>query len=432
MKKLLSMLAIMMMASTAWADAMANDKSVDTLDESATSLGYCPLGKPYIKGDLIMANELTWKYEAVFNYYSLDEKGEKIELSARMIWPRMNKNYINDVVLLCPYTHCSDAECASVSEGATTGMEGKTMMNNYWLIIPDGEGFGASKDRTQLYLNHEVWARQEMDCLRAAWYLYDSLKVAGKPHPAIADEWGTVIAGTSQGAGTALATLRFMETNWDKSDNDSIRLDNKFNVKFANICCGPYDPVVTVKTYFQEWHRLTYPCVIPMVLKSMILSYPEIMGGYKEEDFYTPEYLAIKPQIDAALASKKKTAGEVNDIIFAAFSHSKTSPGLGGNGGAWITEFLRSDVIDLSSEQAQRLVRCLEKNNVLDGKWTPEHFIKYYCSTGDAVVPYANSEKLATFLKTGNYSCKTGTDNHVAACGVWTLTNPLIVKEYDK
>jgi len=142
MKKLSTILAIMMMATTALADETVNDKSVDTLDNPAASLGYCPLGKPYIKGDLIKANELTWKYEAVFNYYSLDEKGEKIELSARMIWPRMNKNEIKDVVLLCPYTHCSDAECASVSDGLTTGTStvGRSLtsgksMSTIWLMV---------------------------------------------------------------------------------------------------------------------------------------------------------------------------------------------------------------------------------------------------------------------------------------------------------
>ena len=213
-----------------------------------------------------------------FTYSTTDEHGDAITLSALAQWP--TDETLTNVVLMCPYTHCSDAECATQSEDLGNGMAEKTQTGNYLLVITDGEGFGWTKDRTQLYLNHEVWAKQEVDCLAAAMHLAQHTYELP-----FSDNWTTVIAGTSQGGGTALATLRYMETTTDPITGQTF--DELYNVDFANICCGPYNPVTTVKVYFQEWYRLTYPCVIPMVIKSMMLSYPDIMAGIKDYPRYS-------------------------------------------------------------------------------------------------------------------------------------------------
>lgn len=310
---------------------------------------------------------------AKFSYESTDELGRPILLSALMMWP--HNTVIDNVVLYSPYTHCSDAECATNDKGALEKLA--SSFSDNWLIIPDGEGFGMTKDRLQIYLNHEVWAKQMVDCLDAAMQLQIILKTEPTSINLNEDKWKLVLAGTSQGAGTAMATMRYMEEH---------KLADKYHLDFATVCCGPYNPALTMKTYFTEWYKLSYPCVIPMVIKSMIASYPQIMSGIREEDFYTDTYLAIKYTIDNLLAGKKTDADGINDVFVRNMAHDS-------NNAVYITEILRPDVLDLSSYAVTKLMECLDRNNVLSG-WTPEHRMTIYYNKYDEVVPFSNSNEL--------------------------------------
>ncbi len=312
---------------------------------------------------------------AKFSYESTDELGRPILLSALMMWP--HNTVIDNVVLYSPYTHCSDAECATNAKGLDSFEKLASTYSSNWLIIPDGEGFGMTKDRLQIYLNHEVWAKQMVDCLDAAMQLQIILKTEPTSINLNEDKWKLVLAGTSQGAGTAMATMRYMEEH---------KLADKYHLDFATVCCGPYNPALTMKTYFTEWYKLSYPCVIPMVIKSMIASYPQIMSGIREEDFYTDTYLGIKYTIDNLLAGKKTDADGINDVFVRNMAHDS-------NNAVYITEILRPDVLDLSSYAVTKLMECLERNNVLSG-WTPEHRMIVYYNKYDEVVPFSNSNEL--------------------------------------
>lgn len=352
-----------------------------------------------------------------FWYTSRDAHGNPIRLSAKIAWKSTD---IDHVILYCPYTHCANSECASED---ISSKEDKVFNSGSLIVTPDGEGFGDTKDRTQMYLNHEVWAVQEVDCLAAAMEYLEEWKNK-EDYPHLKDNWDTVIAGMSQGGGTALATLRYME---EHSQCD------QFRVSFCNICCGPYDPALTLKTYFESWYRLTYPCVIPMVIKSYMESYPDVFKGYKEEDFYAESYLAIKSEIDAALAGKEMGADDINKIFFTKLSCTQylQSNLLDYRPACFITEILRPEIIDSSSDLAKKLISCLERNNVLRDDWQPQHWVKVAYCKEDAVVPYDNTAKLFLRLKSDNYSSTSiSTMGHVTACAEWIAVTTWANKSY--
>lgn len=416
-------------------------------------------------------------YEATFNYHSKDENNNDIILSAFMTWPQLTTP--NHAVLYCPYTHTANHECASESG---FGSEDFFTIGDNWYIAPDGEGFGHSVNRTQIYLNHEVWALQEVDCLKAAW---EARKEIANIIPFnLEEDWSLVLAGTSQGGGTALATMRYLE-NVPSDKVPGMNLYKLYRLDFANVCCGPYDPYLTMMTYFAEG-SVSYPCVIPMVIQSMINSYSNsIMKGVKEEDFYCDYYnhgidengnylkeefngviIPVSPRrmINGALwvdDDGKKIApdelGKYNetelDDVNALFVKYL---GKDNNGKVPINKILNEGVLNLAkdpanaSDAAKKLMECLQKNSVFDGEWSvhkgpwkPVRKIKFNYNPDDNVVPYKNSERLRDLY--GKYeikgndisrspvytSClvlnklpikKLHTNPHVAACASWMAT----------
>ena len=459
-------------------------------------------------------NPRKW-YEVKFYYDSTDEVGNPIRLSGYMLWPMHEKC---NVILYCPYTHTSVKECATATDfveefsdnnfgyyffsnllkgngiveslvNAELGKLGdkkNAFMNSLeklsflcpnWIIIPDGEGFGVDADKhTQIYLNHEVWAKQVSDCLQAAWHLKNEFESHDFDYKVnLKDSWKMVVAGTSQGAGTALATMRYME-NVDAKNGE--KLADLYKLEFANVCCGPYDPALTMKTYFED-RTVSYPCVIPMVIQSMINSYPNIMideygKRLSEKEFYTKEYIEqLMPKVNEKLGVKERDVvkeGEqkiwkdnINDTgldeingLFQDFC------GVEDDDPVLLSKILRPEVLDTKnpSYAAQQLMKCLEKNSIFTGEWAihngswkPKHYIKYYYNETDNVVPYENSQKLKSYLKNSNNCCgvdvtgyldlsfgelfsiKRGirqclysalsiiTNQHVSACGTWVLSS---------
>ncbi|MCR5313571.1 MAG: hypothetical protein K6E54_08040 [Bacteroidaceae bacterium] len=362
-------------------------------------------------------NGVTKFYKKItYNYPSIDEKGNAITLSALVTWGYWKgifKSYNldqDDMVLYCPYTHTKNSECATVSGG---GNELTLLTEEILMIMPDYEGFGITNGRDQVYLNHDLCARQIVDALAPGY------KIFKDRDGSFEDDYRFLIMGASQGGANAVATQRYMEKTKETRNGVTKTLANWYGLDLVEACCGPYSPETTMQKYY-EWGKVAFPVAFPLVIKSMIACYPEVMAGVSESDFYSASYLAHKSEFDNIFKNKTKTVSEINELMIkycATSAHLKeTSDEL------YLSDFLSTDAQNLNSDIMQKLIVCLKKNELTSG-WVPLHKIDFYASEGDEVVPYENSVKMINFAKKYNlvYAIDYASvgKSHTLSCAKW-------------
>ena len=334
-----------------------------------------------------------------FKYFSTDLDGEGIVLSGRVAWGGywffgIHHMDPDNIYLLEHYTITSNAECPS-EDGSTDCC---LVTGDNLLVMPDYIGYGATRDRVHPYLNHEIAAINSIDALKAA---VEAWKRNGSG--TLEDDWKLYVLGASQGASNALAVHKYFDTHDD--------LAKEWRFDYSYCCCGAYDPALTMNTYY-EWGKTTYIGAIPMTIKSMIASYPEILSGFKEEDFYCEKYLKVKDDIDAILAGKNHNTEQLNHKM----------KDLLGTQDPQLSDILSAKALDKKSDLCKAFFECLEKNNLTVG-WTPKHQIHLYASKSDDIVPSANSEAVKNAfgdkvtLKWDFWDRK-----HVNTCTAWYLS----------
>lgn len=377
-----------------------------------------------------------------FKYHTIDQKGDRIELSAFMGWAvykvlwKIKPYDQNHVLLCCPYTHTKEDECATASKG---GKEFLTMWHDNLFIMPDGQGFGENKNNVQTYLNHNLHAKQYYDALKVGQKLY--LEEYGD----LEDDWTLRVVGASQGAGDGIALHKFLDTQFDRldltkyyeSENpvDRVRAKiicsmygypegtkiievpfrNLHRFEYSYVCCGPYCPEVTMRTY-SEWDKLSYPCVIPLVIKSMLSCYSDFLvkeKGYKEEDFFSNEWNMNKADFDDIYLKKTMNSDNLNIYICQKLGVEliDVMPPVP------LSKILSEDMRKTDSQIYKDLITCLKKQDLTSG-WTPKTKTKLYFSEIDEVVPYANTKKLIQLFQSENCTYKTVKDHfgHVDTC----------------
>ncbi len=344
------------------------------------------------------ANSLLTYKSITYKYMSTDVTGKPIELSGEVSWrrfawwPLAPKN----VVLGEHYTITQDGWAPSNYINYMQYLAG-----NVLFIQPDYIGYGATKNELHPYLNHDITAINSVDALEAG---YQAWKKDIKNKKSLRKGWKMVVIGSSQGGSSALAVHKYLDTHLDVA--------NKWHFAYSYCCCGPYSPTATMEGYYKKG-SVSYPCVLPMTIKSMMASYPEILGKYKEEDFYSEKYLKVKNIMDGLFATKEYKTGAINERMHEAL-------GVKGNRMP-LKEVLSDSVLNMNSQIAKDFFKCLEKNDLTTG-WTPVHEIQLYQSKGDEVVPYANAEKLKQAfpdkVKEVRVFEKKG---HVGTCICWML-----------
>ena len=347
------------------------------------------------EGEDLGANSCVPGYTSYrFYYNSKDINGKDITLSGRVAWGTYWWLYMrnadpDNIYLLEHYTITDNSECPS--EDGTTDMALVTGDN--LLIMPDYIGYGATKNMLHPYLNHDIAVQNSMDALEAGyavWKKYGSGEME--------DDWRMYVIGASQGASNALAVHKYLDTHED--------IANKWRFDYSYCCCGAYDPKLTMETYY-KWGKTAYVGAIPMTIKSMLASYPDIMKGFTEDDFYSEKYLKVKDQIDKALSEKKTNTTDLNHLIKRLLCGSEDQI-------PTLEDMLSKDALDQNSALCKAFFKCLEKNELITG-WTPKHEIHLYATDEDEIVPYANTQAVnAAFgSKVKNNLCSTG---HVLTC----------------
>lgn len=367
-----------------------------------------------------------------FKYNTIDENGASIKLSAFMGWAMHQIKFMgfrvwwpydqDHVLFCCPYTHTKEDECATKSFGGG-GWEFLTMWHDNLFIMPDGQGFGENHDHTQTYLNHKLHARQYFDALTVGKKLY--LDKYGK----LEKDWTLRVAGASQGAGDGIALHKYLDTeqyqiNLKKSySNEKTRnaanitcrlygypegspyveipLRDIHRFEYSYVCCGPYSPETTMQTY-SRWEKMSYPCVIPLVIKSMLLCYSDFLcgqKGYVEQDFFSEEWNRSKAIFDDLYLKKTMNSDDLNIYICKQLGITSGAPM------APLESILSKEMLDTDSQIYKDLITCLKKQE-LTSAWTPRTKIKLRYSENDEVVPVENTKKLVTFLNDNNCTVK--------------------------
>lgn len=349
---------------------------------------------------LLGVKGITLGYRRVkYLYSSTDHLGNPITLSSVLYWNRYKLDGWHDIIPenICLVEHfaiTSDAEAPSNSYPLEPHITGNSLV-----VMPDYLGYGHTAKGFHPYLNYDLAARNSMDALKAAYIICNNHN-----EKLLAGSWSLCVLGASQGGSNALAVHKFLDTN------PSVAKE----WRFSHSCCaaGAYSLSTTFETYMR-WGSLDYPVVLPMVLKSMLASYPDIMSGLSEEDFYSDDYLAIKPQIDAMLEGKKHTTNEINAVFFDNLADE--------TGKLHIGSILSAEVMDANSSISKALAICFAKNDLTLG-WKPVHPVKFYHSKDDNVVPYENVEAaIEAFGAIATLQTSEDLD-HTSSCAMWVLS----------
>lgn len=349
---------------------------------------------------LLGVKGITLGYRRVkYLYSSTDHLGNPITLSSVLYWNRYKLDGWHDIIpenicLVEHYTITSDAEAPSNSYPMEPHITGNSVV-----VMPDYLGYGYTAKEFHPYLNYDLAARNSMDALKAAYIICNNHN-----EKLLAGSWSLCVLGASQGGSNALAVHKFLDTN------PSVAKE----WRFSHSCCaaGAYSLSTTFETYMR-WGSLDYPVVLPMVLKSMLASYPDIMSGLSEEDFYSDAYLAIKPRIDAMLEGKKHTTNEINAVFFDNLADE--------TGKLRVESILSPEAMDVNSPMAMTLAICFAENDLTKG-WKPVHPVKFYHSKDDNVVPYENVEAaIEAFGAIATLQTSEDLD-HTSSCAMWMLS----------
>ena len=291
--------------------------------------------------------------------------------------------------------------------------------NNNLVIMPDYEGYGASKDRAHPYLYQELTARQCVDAALYGMKLYKSDSKTQYIRLPFRDEFRTMSCGYSQGGSVALAVHRFIEQN---------NLDQTLHFSGSYCGDGPYDPMSTLMYYVEQEKKgelMAMPIVLPLIVKGMLDSNP-YMVSHKVEEYCNPKFL--ETGIMDWLASKEVPTYEVwnkfktlyeegmdGDTLYFRdiFVGRKNSDGkieyscklssiMNAECYAYFSKlyddnkdtYTSADGIPLPKKRGvmEDLHLALASNDITKG-WNPRHTAYLFHSKGDTTVPYVNALK---------------------------------------
>lgn len=315
--------------------------------------------------------------KVAYSYNTIGVDGEPLELSSVALW-RVYREKNDDtwhdispdkIALVEHYTITSDAESPTQGFPFELLVTGNTLS-----LMPDYIGYGMTRNMVHPYLNHDVCMQNSVDAIPSGYVVFKVLSEAD-----MKDDWSLCVIGASQGGANALAVHKYFDTNQDFAD--------KWNFEYSYAAVGPHNPALTMEKYFEEG-KTVYPMAFPLTLKSMINSYPELLGKYTEEDMFSEAYIQNKETIDQIIAGKNHTTAEINAVILEKLRVS-IDDNLADDE-IYLTDMLSDVMLDKDSELVKDLLDCLSKNDLTKG-WTPTHPIKLYYSAGDKVVPYENS-----------------------------------------
>jgi len=370
-----------------------------------------------------------------FNYPSKNAAGEDVILSSMLIaWSPSRTSATDSIESLHIYSHytiTADKESLTSSDNSQDRLLfGMLVKSSYGIgldrtcnfisrcvvIAPDYQGYGVTRNQSHPYLAQELTAQQVMDGVKYGMKLYQKL-VAEKQALPFKSDWRTFAYGFSQGGAVTLAVQRYIEQN---------NLSDKLHFRGSICADGPYDLIATLRYYMEDDgnsydtstdHRkglCTMPMVIPMIIKGMVETHPDLKN-HAVEDYFSQQFLDTG--IIDWLDSKELTVDDISKRWYQQLQDGLDANGRHyskelmaelfqspGTNNVWarlekvfspgLYEYLSNpenfnSVPTEKGDVWQDMHRALADNNVVTG-WEPQHRIQFIHSKGDMVVPFAN------------------------------------------
>lgn len=334
---------------------------------------------------------------APFVYKSVDGKGEGIFLSGRLYWPYNKQTGDNikasNVVLYCHETMYDESATPSLVE---TNEFGNLAVEGNLVVIPDYIGFGVSGSVCQTYLCHNLIARNCLDAVLAAIRMADGEKVSE-----LAAGYGSYAIGYSQGGGNAMAFQRYVETEATSQQRDTV------NFKRSFVGSGPYSPSVTYNSWYTD-KEMTMPVLLAMVIQGFKAGGKDGFENCNVKNFFSMKF---KQAVDLGKLEKKQLGMlALNMSLRVAFSSDMHMTSKSTMPYFPLDVIFCDSVLNKDSYSMKLLESAMEEENLLAEGWTPQHPISLFYSSGDDVVPPANSvAAFEKFKETGlvrQYDCK--------------------------
>ena len=255
-------------------------------------------------------------------------------------------------------------------------------------VIPDYEGWGDSSNRNHPYLMQEATARQVVDAATQvhSWFT--------KNCKSMEDDWRTAIIGYSQGASTAMATMKHIEQTSGLSD--------QLHLGGAVCADGPYDPLATMNFYVKQG-KVNLPEALVLIVLGAC-DYDVDMKHYSASDFFTDKF--INTGIVDALRAKNKTSDQLQDQI-------KEKGVTCFEGNYWrLSDLMRPEIINYFSgkeideqykAKCEALYNSLKRNNLAASGWKPAHHLVLFHAANDPTVPIDNYWSVARTMNNDNF-----------------------------
>lgn len=341
--------------------------------------------------NLMKLNEQDRVIEISGLYESLDQKGDTVTLSGKIVLPEKNK--IKRVILVSHYTIGRNQEAPS----RCFPLEGILSKLGYAMIIPDYIGYGVTGDRIHPYLMMDLTSRNVIDMYLS---VIPYLKAIGR----MPEHDDIYLMGYSQGGATTLGVQYQLEKNHSEKSEAPVKVRRTFAGG------GIYDIKYTFDS-FVETNKATYPCGVPFVLVGQVYGNNLDEGMLKE--LLSPK---VFDMLDDWFVRKTSTTLQMNEYINTRIT----------------SEIMTPRAMDRTSEEICTLYRHMTINSILSYTWTPEAPIYMFHSIDDDTVPFANATRARERWHDANIQYNFGHyGNHQTACMRFIMTVMSILQEED-
>ncbi len=279
-------------------------------------------------------------------YMSIDENGDLIRLSGRVILPKNSRP--KRIVLVSHYTIGANAEAPSMS----FPLEGILAARGLAVIIPDYIGYGVTADRVHPYLCADLTAENVIDMYQACLPFLEHINM-------LPEHDDIILFGYSQGGATTMAVERQIEYYYD---------DIKIRLVLAG--GGPYDICTTYDKLIEKNHT-DYPCAIPLIIQGMNIGHHLNLDYSK---FFLPNTLA---HYDEWINSKRYAMAEITELM----------------GTKQLSDIMTLEACNKTSDGMTDLYLAMLSNSLATG-WYPRAPVYLFHSIDDNVVPFENAEML--------------------------------------
>lgn len=288
-------------------------------------------------------------------YWSVDQNGDPIRLSGKIILPASGK--VRNYILVSHYTIGGDFEAPSNS----FQLESILALDGYALIMPDYIGFGSTVNLPHPYLCAHLTARNVVDMLLA---VDPYLRKTGRAP----EDDSIYLMGYSQGGATTMAVQRLLESEYA----------DKYKIRRCFAGGGPYDISATYDNAIENDY-LGIPCAIPMIIIGMNVG-ERLDLNY--EDYFRPLLLE---NYSEWILGKQYNVHQV-----ASLMGTKT-----------LSDFLTPEAMEKRSPGTKKFYMAMMHNSVLRG-WQPKAPVYMFHSQDDDTVPFLNSQLAKEAFKNCN------------------------------